>query len=103
MVSKLISIGGGFLMEPENSLLDRYCLDCTGKTVPKICFIPTASGDSEDFLLRFYTAFARYPCEPSHLTFFGRSRPGAIPLDNLEQNLLNQDVIYIGGGNILSE
>ena len=103
MVSKLISIGGGgFLMEPENSLLDRYCLDCTGKTVPKICFIPTASGDSEDFLLRFYTAFARYPCEPSHLTFFGRSRPGAIPLDNLEQNLLNQDVIYVGGGNTRS-
>jgi hypothetical protein len=32
MVSKSISIGGGgFLMEPENSLLDRYCLNCTVK------------------------------------------------------------------------
>jgi dipeptidase E len=94
MVSKSIAIGGGgFLMEPENPLLDLYCLNCTGKAAPKICFIPTASGDSEDFLSRFYTAFARYPCEPSHL---------AIPLDNLEQNLLNQDVIYVGGGNTRS-
>jgi dipeptidase E len=103
MVSKLIAIGGGgFLMEPENPLLDRYCLDCTGKTVPNVCFIPTASGDSEDFLSRFYTAFARYSCKPSHLAFFRKPRSGAIPLDNIEESLLNQDVIYVGGGNTRS-
>jgi dipeptidase E len=103
MVSKLIAIGGGgFLMEPDNPLLDRYCLDCTGKAVPKVCFIPTASGDSEDGLSRFYTAFARYPCEPSHLAFFRKPRAGAIPLDNIAENLLNQDVIYVGGGNTRS-
>jgi dipeptidase E len=99
MVSKVIAIGGGgFLMEPENPLLDQYCLDCTGKTVPKVCFISTASGDSEDFLSRFYTAFTRYSCEPSHLAFFRRPRSGAIPLTNIEQHLLNQDLIYVGGG-----
>ena len=91
--------GGGFLMEPENPLLDQYCLDCTGKTVPKVCFIPTASGDSEDFLSRFYTAFARYSCEPSHLAFFRRPRSGAIPFADIEQHLLKQDLIYVGGGN----
>jgi len=45
MTSKLVAIGGGFLMEPENPLLDLYCLSCTGKTIPKVCFIPTASGE----------------------------------------------------------
>ncbi|MBW4526488.1 MAG: peptidase E [Phormidium tanganyikae FI6-MK23] len=100
MVSRLIAIGGGgFLMEPENPLLDQYCLECTGKTDPKVCFIPTASGDSEDFLSRFYTAFARYSCEPSHLAFFRRSRSGAVPLADIEQHLLNRDLIYVGGGN----
>ena len=100
MVSKLVAIGGGgFLMEPENRLLDQYCLDCTGKTIPKVCFIPTASGDSEDFLSRFYRAFSRYSCKPSHFTFFRRPRAGAIPLTDIEQHLLNQDVIYVGGGN----
>ncbi|MBE9171370.1 peptidase E [Pleurocapsales cyanobacterium LEGE 06147] len=99
-MSKLIAIGGGgFLMEPENLLLDQYCLNCTGKPVPKICFIPTASGDSEDFLSRFYTAFAKYSCEPSHLAFFRQPRSGAIPLTDIEQHLLNQNVIYVGGGN----
>jgi dipeptidase E len=100
MVSRVIAIGGGgFLMEPKNPLLDQYCLTCTGKTMPKVCFIPTASGDSEDFLDRFYTAFARYSCEPSHLAFFRRPRSRAIPLTDIEQHLLNQDLIYVGGGN----
>jgi len=100
MVSRVIAMGGGgFLMEPENPLLNQYCLDCTGKTVPKVCFIPTASGDSEDFLSRFYTAFARYSCEPSHLAFFRRPRSGAIPFADIEQHLLKQDLIYVGGGN----
>jgi dipeptidase E len=99
-MSKLIAIGGGgFLMEPENQLLDRYCLDCTGKTVPKVCFVPTASGDSEDFLSRFYQAFSRYSCKPSHLAFFRKPSVNSIPFDNLEQHLLNQDLIYVGGGN----
>lgn len=100
MIPKLIAIGGGgFLMEPENPLLDQYCLNCTGKTFPKICFIPTASGDSEDFLSSFYTVFAKYSCKPSHLAFFRTPRTGAIPLTDIEQHLLNQDVIYVGGGN----
>lgn len=86
-------------MEPENPLLDQYCLDHTGKPIPKVCFIPTASGDSEEFLSRFYTAFARYSCKPSHLAFFRRPRSDAIPLANIEQHLLNQDLIYVGGGN----
>ena len=71
MASRLIAIGGGgFLMEPENPLLDQYCLNCTGKAVPKVCFIPTASGDSEDFLSRFYTTFARSPVNYRILHFF---------------------------------
>ena len=38
--------GGGFSMEPENPLLDTYIVKQAGKPNPKICFIPTASGDS---------------------------------------------------------
>jgi dipeptidase E len=38
-------------MEPENPLLDQYILSQTGKSSPKICFVPTASGDSNGELL----------------------------------------------------
>jgi hypothetical protein len=66
-------------MEPENPLLDLYFLQATGKAKQKVCLIPTASGDAEDGLSRFYEAFSRYSCEPSHLAFFRKPRPGAIP------------------------
>jgi len=85
--------GGGFSMEPENPLLDRYILNQTGKTSPKICFIPTASGDSDDYVSRFYRFFEQQECQPSHLSLF---RP---PTRDLEGFLLEKDIIYVGGGN----
>lgn len=39
--------GGGFSMEPDNPLLDEYILNQSDKERPKICLVPTASGDSE--------------------------------------------------------
>lgn len=35
--------GGGFAMEPDNLALDRYLLGLSEKSLPKICFIGTAS------------------------------------------------------------
>jgi dipeptidase E len=85
--------GGGFSMEPENTLLDTYILKQSGKDNPKICFIPTASGDSEDYIQRFYRFFQNQICRPSHLSLF---RP---PTRDLESFILEKDIIYVGGGN----
>ncbi|SDW68795.1 Peptidase family S51 [Paenibacillus sp. PDC88] len=35
--------GGGFSMEPDNLLLDKYILEQAGTASPKVCFIPMAS------------------------------------------------------------
>ncbi|MDR4983910.1 Type 1 glutamine amidotransferase-like domain-containing protein [Bacillus cereus] len=43
--------GGGFSMEPDNPLLDLYILKQAKKAKPQICFIPTASGDSDKYIL----------------------------------------------------
>jgi dipeptidase E len=49
MIKQIIALGGGgFSMEPDNPLLDNYILKQVEKENPKICFIGTASGDSED-------------------------------------------------------
>jgi dipeptidase E len=85
--------GGGFLMEPENPLLDDYVLWLARESKVRVCFVPTASGDSENFCLQFYESFARRKCVPSVLPLFKR-RPG-----NLRAFVLEQDVIYVGGGN----
>jgi peptidase E len=85
--------GGGFLMEPDNPLLDDFILSLARKRQPKVCFIPTASGDSDNFVARFYRAFHSVRCSPSHLPLFH----GRLP--DLREFLSDQDVIYVGGGN----
>ena len=84
--------GGGFSMEPDNLLLDRYILQQSPKQNPNVCFLPTASGDSDRYICRFYTAFTQLPCRPSHLSLF---RP---PVEGVAAVLKKQDVIYVGGG-----
>ena len=85
--------GGGFSMEPENPLLDLYILGQTETKKPKVCFVPTASGDAENYISRFYNAFENHDCKPSHLSLF---RP---PTRDLEDYVLDKDIIYVGGGN----
>lgn len=88
--------GGGFSMEPDNLALDQYILEQTKKAKPSICFLPTASGESENYVTRFYTAFEKFECKPSHLSLF------RLPTTDLKSYLLSQDVIYVGGGNTRS-
>jgi dipeptidase E len=88
--------GGGFSMEPDNLVLDRYLIRQTGKRRPKVCFLPTASGDAESYCLRFYVAFTQLNCRPSTLPLF---RP---PTADLESFILDKDAVYVGGGNTKS-
>jgi peptidase E len=85
--------GGGFSMEPDNPLLDRYVLSLTRNENPAVCFLPTASGDAESYIANFYAAFQKLPCHPSHCSLFRAAR------GDLRDLLLAQDVIYVGGGN----
>lgn len=85
--------GGGFSMEPENLALDRYILSHAHTPRPKVCFIPTASGDAESYIEKFHASYDTLPCEPSHLSLFRREIP------DLRAYVLSQDVVYVGGGN----
>jgi dipeptidase E len=88
--------GGGFSMEPENPLLDAFVLTLARSPRPRVCFLPTASGDAEGYAARFYRAFAPLDCRPSDLQLFART------VGDLEAFVLEQDVIYVGGGNTAS-
>jgi dipeptidase E len=85
--------GGGFSMEPGNPLLDEFVLSLARTSRPRVCFLPTASGDSVDYVVRFYRAFSAYDCRTADLQLFDRS------VLDLESFVLAQDVIYVGGGN----
>jgi peptidase E len=88
--------GGGFSARPGNPELDAYVLEQAHVPMPRICLLPTASGDPDDQIQRFYRAFHDLPCVPSHLSLF---RLGSRPLD-LSERLLAQDIIYVGGGSL---
>jgi len=93
MSSCIVALGGGgFSMEPENPRLDRYVLSLARRSRPKICFVPTASGDSDNYIVRFYDAFTVDRCLPSHLRLFSRK------IQDLREFILQQDVVYVGGG-----
>lgn len=86
--------GGGFSMEPDNPLLDNHLLSLAAVTgrLPRVCFVPTASGDSEGYSQRFLDAFGPDRADASVLSLFQRS------VVDLEDFVSSQDVIYVGGG-----
>lgn len=88
-------------MEKDGSILDDYVLSLTETRRPRICFLPTASGDADHYVVRFYRRFSTY-CEASHLSLFRRDQGGQGVEDDLASHLLSQDLIYVGGGNVVS-
>src|SRR3954454_13512540 len=89
--------GGGFTMEPENPALDDLVLSLPGVPLPRICLLPTASGDGEAQIRQFHATFGARACEPMHISLF---RLGSRPIP-LREPLLAQDVVYVGGGSML--
>jgi dipeptidase E len=82
-------------MEPDNPALDRYILSAfpPSDREPRVCFLPTATSDSADYINRFYLAFEKLPCRPSHLSLLeGKT---ADPIATVWQS----DILYVGGGN----
>ena len=88
-------------MEKDGSMLDDYVLSLTETRRPRICFLPTASGDADHYVVRFYRRFSTH-CEASHISLFRRDQGGQGVEDDLASHLLRQDLIYVGGGNMVS-
>jgi dipeptidase E len=90
--------GGGFSMERDNTLLDDYVLGLSERPRPRVCFLPTASGDADHYIVRFYRAFDAARCEPSHISLFRRDGGAA----DIHEHVLASDIIYVGGGSVVS-
>lgn len=93
--------GGGFSMEPDNPLLDDFVLSQARRARPRVCFIPTASGDAATYVLRFYRAFAARDCIATDLMLQGAATVPRRPASTAELAafVAEQDVLYVGGGN----
>ena len=93
---QIIAMGGGsFTAEPANPALELYILAQARKLSPSVCFVGTATGDHPAYIAKFYAAYSKLRCRPTHLPLFERT-------PDLRKLLLAQDVIYVGGGNTKS-
>ena len=88
--------GGGFSALGATSPLDSFALECSGKDKPKICLIPTASGEDKRHIELFQETFSERGVENNWLSLFSP------PTADLRSFLLSYDVIYVGGGNTKS-
>lgn len=90
--------GGGFSDDDDHQLtaLDRYILALSPRPHPKVCFLPTASGDATGYIESFYSAFGAADCTPVHCSLFNRGTRA------LEDELADVDVFYVGGGNTMN-
>ena len=73
--------------------LVEYLLNLAGKPRAKVAFIPTATGDSTETLVKMYSRFPSKHSERSHLSLFDRT------VEDIQAYLLAQDIIVVGGGN----
>ena len=88
-------------MEAGNPLLDDYVLGLAAAARgdrPRVCFLPTASGDADHYVVRFYRHFPAGRCEPSHVSLFRRD----CGTDDVRAHLLEQGLVYVGGGSVIS-
>ena len=90
-MARIVLLGGGFSRDPD-PLLDDYLLGLLPGRRPRVCFLPTASGDAEVYRRNFDAALGSR-CETSTLELFVRD--GGAP----DEMLLAQDAVYVGGGN----
>jgi dipeptidase E len=89
---QIVGLGGAGTTEEETRRLLAEVIGLAGKKLPKVCVVPTAAADDAGSVLRLYGLLPE-EVHASHLLFF------PWPPDELRRIVLDQDVIFVGGGN----
>lgn len=96
---RLLALGGHeFSRRQGNEALRDYILGLPGVKRPRLCLLPTASGDPEEQIAAFRRSLADSDCEVSHISLFRLEESGG----QLEDRLLEQDIVYAGGGSMVN-
>ncbi|MDR1790582.1 MAG: Type 1 glutamine amidotransferase-like domain-containing protein [Propionibacteriaceae bacterium] len=89
--------GGGFSMSDSGAptALDRYLVELTGKSSPKVCFAPTASADDPNYINRFLLAYGQLHVRPMVLTLWHNAASSVA-------RIKEADLILIGLGSTVN-
>jgi peptidase E len=89
---RIVACGGAVFVD-EAGPLREFILGQARRPNPRVCFLPTATGDHPDAIARFYRVAADMDCRPADLPLFHRE------VEDLEAFLMEQEVIWVAGGN----
>jgi peptidase E len=96
---QILAVGGAGLERSDGPPpLLQYFLGLTGKKKPRVCFMPSASGDATSEVARWNQAIKGLECESRVQKVYIASPKSK----NFDEELLKVDAIYIGGGNALN-
>ncbi len=94
--------GGGFSMEPDNSLLDDYVLSLTGAAAPARLLPADGLRRRRPLRRALLPPLRRRTATPATSRCSGATRAPAASRTTSPAHLLAQDLIYVGGGNVVS-
>ncbi len=94
MKRKIFITGGGTWRG-----FSKYFIGLTGKENPKICFVPTATGDRESSINDFYASCEDMPVRPYILKTFISSYNTK---RSFADTIMSMDAIIVGGGNTMN-
>lgn len=93
--ARKIFIWGGGTDKP----ILNYLIKLTGKSNPKVCFVPTATGDSLVSITNWYGMVEGLPLQPFVMRTFINSYTTK---ESFEETLMKMDAVLVGGGNTLN-
>ena len=102
-MGKLMCIGGGEIPRIKNGIqlpyetreIDEEIVRLSQKQNPKLLFIGTASSNSYDYFLVIKELFEKLGCSVSNLDLLKEN----LDMEQVKEDILNTDIIYVGGGN----
>lgn len=95
-MGKIVAIGGGEMRLNETLPIDKYIVEFSGVSNPKLLFIPTASGDSQQYIEAVNRVYGeKLGCEVDTLLLINSS----ISENEIQKKILESNIIYVGGGN----
>ncbi|WP_339627640.1 peptidase E [uncultured Maribacter sp.] len=77
----------------------KYMAETTGKNKPNLCFIPTASGEDQDYINSFYDVCSQINVVPHVMSVWINSYDQKESFDEI---ISKMDAIVVGGGNTLN-
>ena len=96
---RIVALGGHeFRGQPSHLAIVQHLLSLTRVERPRVCLLPTASGDPTEAIQSYYSVLDRFDCRPTHVSLFRLERERV----DLRRHLLSQDMIYVAGGSMLN-